>query len=553
MQHSSKRAVEYLTGGLFFLAAAFCVIRSVTLCFSIDIWYDELFSMVFAGRPIGEMIGLTARDVHPPLYYMILHWAESVMRLFGLLGDERGQMAPEVLSKILSTVPFFVLMIYGLTTIRKHFGFMAAGVFSFAIMAMPQMPEYTTEIRMYSYAMLFVTGALLHGYGLVRSFLEDDKKLWDIPDGLAMMLYSSAAAYTHYYAALAVGIVYGLTFLWMLILLITGMKKENKKAYNYKAFGLLIIIMNLTAVSYIPWIGAVASQVSAVKENYWIQPVGFHSLLSAAKHLFEGYFQNENVAMAVGAVIILMIVALFVSTLIRTIREKDRNDIFTLCAFMVLPLLVLAGLVASALIRPVFVNRYMIPAYGCFWLSVSIMASAEIRRVFEENEEKTEKKRGKVIFAAAGTALFILVLIVGFVDYKTFIWDENYRKTEMEKTLSLFEETDPDTVIISNFGHVQALLSYYLNRDSDEYKIYLYQEEPEPIINETLPGLLSIYDPVDISNMLEGGKKVHFFGSFNSREDILADWNEQLDLRSDDLGSFLMERYWFEDFRIKNY
>jgi hypothetical protein len=311
--------------------------------------------------------------------------------------------------------------------------------------------------------------------------------------------------------------------------------------------------MNLTAVSYVPWIGAVASQVSAVKENYWIQPMGFHSLLSAAKHLFAGYFQNEKVALAVGAVIIAMIAVLFVATLLRTIKDRDKNDIFTLGAFMVLPLLVLAGILASILIRPVFVNRYMIPAYGCFWLSVAIMASGEIRRLLNSNEEASEKKSSKVIFSAAGIALLILVLIVGYVDYKTFIWNENYRKTEMEKTLSLFEETDPDTVIISNFGHVQALLSYYLNRDSDEYKIYLYQEEPEPIINETLPGLLSIYDPVDISNMLEGGKKVHFFGSFNSREDILADWNEQLDLRSDDLGSFLMERYWFEDFRIKNY
>jgi hypothetical protein len=552
MQRISKHTVEYVIGGGFFLAALFCIIRSVTLCFSIDIWYDELFSMVFAGRPVGEMIELTARDVHPPLYYMILHGAESLVRLFGGLGDGEGQMAPEVLAKILSTVPFFVLMVYGLTTIRKHFGFVAAGVFSFAIMAMPQMPEYTTEIRMYSYAMLFVTGAMLHGFGLVRSFLGEGKKKWDTPDGVAMMLYSSAAAYTHYYAALAVGIVYGLTFLWMLILLISGMKKENKKPYNYKAFGLLIIIMNLTAVSYIPWIGAVASQVSAVKENYWIQPMGFHSILSAAKHLFAGYFQNEKIALAVGAVIIAMIAVLFVATLLRTIKKRDKNDIFTLGAFMVLPLLVLAGILASILIRPVFVNRYMIPAYGCFWFSVSIMASGEIRRLLDSNDEDSQK-RGKAVFGAAGIALLILILIVGFVDYKTFIWNENYRKTEMEKTLSLFEETDPDTAIISNFSHVQALLSYYLNRDGKEYKIYLYEEEPEPIISETLPGLLSIYDPVDISNMLEGGKKVHFFGSFNSRDDILADWNEQFGLRSDDLGSFLMERYWFEDFRIKNY
>ncbi len=546
-----------LIGGAFFLAALICFVRSVSLCFSIDIWYDELFSMEFASRSFSEIVSLTSRDVHPPLYYMILRFFEQIFISLGLLGDGAGQLPFEALCKLLSVLPFFLIMIYSITTVRKNFGLLSAGAFSFAIMAMPQMPEYTTEIRMYSYAMFFVTAQMLHGYGLIRSFLGDGKRSWDIPNGAAMLIYSVAAAYTHYYAALAAGIVYGLFFVWMLITYLMGMKAENAKdggrrSLNFKAFGLLIIVMNLMIISYIPWIGILKSQASSVKENYWILPVGFHTLLSAAKHLFAGYFGNDTLSLICGVAFVLLIAVLFIRTVIRAVKNRKREDIFTICSFLVLVLLVGAGMAASIILRPVFVNRYMIPAYGCFWLSVCIMASGELELFIASVKEGKAERIGNAL-GVMGAFLLALIVIVGITDYKTFIWNENYRKTEMEKTLALFEEIEPDTVIISNFDQVQGLLGYYLNRNENLYRIYLYQEEPEELIKEMVPGLESLYDPVDIQNYLEGGKKVIFLGSFNSREDILLDWKEELGIESDDLGSFLMERYWIEDFRLRDY
>lgn len=59
--------------GIFLLSASvFLLGVSVILSFSRDIWYDELFSMGLAVQPLGELISITARDVHPPLYYMIV-------------------------------------------------------------------------------------------------------------------------------------------------------------------------------------------------------------------------------------------------------------------------------------------------------------------------------------------------------------------------------------------------------------------------------------------------------------------------------------------------
>ena len=554
MTSLKKQTAANWIGLVFFLAAFICLARSVALSFSIDIWYDELFTMEFVKRPVSEMLGLAARDVHPPLYYMIVRLFVVLFEGLGILGDGAGKLPIEALAKLVSVLPFFVIMVYAGTVIRKRFGMLAAGIFSFAVMAMPELPEYTTEIRMYSWALLFVTGMMIHGFLLFESFRAGNQKGWDIVNGLALWLYSSASAYTHYYGALSAGIIFGMLFVTMLVFFIRAMKSGGKESVSFKAFGMLIICMNLTAIAYVPWLSVFLSQASAVKANYWIQPVGLRSLGSAAKYLFRGYFSNEKIAVVLAVVFFALIAALFIKNLIGYVKERQDSDLFVILSFLVLPLLVAGGLLASVLLRPVFVNRYMLPAYGCFWLSVSIMASREIEVFFGNSTAKAgDGVKGHKLFGELGIILALLILVTGIVDYKTFIGNEKYRMVNMEKTSELFSTIDPDTIIISNFIHVQGLLSYYLNRNSEDYRVFLYQEEPEPLIKEMVPGLETIDDPVDIANYLEGGKKVLFLGSFNSREELVKQWEDEFGIKNENQGSYLMERYWFDVFALKNY
>jgi len=554
MTSLKKQTAANWIGVAFFLAAFICLVRSVALSFSIDIWYDELFTMEFVKRPVSEMLGLAARDVHPPLYYMIVRFFVVLFDGIGILGDGAGKLPIEVLAKLVSILPFVIIMVYAGTVVKKRFGMMAAGIFSFAVMAMPELPEYTTEIRMYSWALLFVTGMMIHGFLLFESFRAGNQKGWDIVNGLALWLYATASAYTHYYAALSAGVIFAMLFVSMLVIFVKAMKSEGKESVSFKAFGMLIICMNLTAIAYVPWLSVFLAQASAVKANYWIQPVGLRSLGSAVKYLFKGYFSNEKVAVVVAVVFFIGIAALFIKNLMAYLKERKDEDLFVVLSFMVLPLLVVGGLLASVLLRPVFVNRYMLPACGCFWLAISIMVSREVEAFFRDGIAKAGGSvSGQKLFGGLGVILAILILVTGFVDYKTFIGNEKYRMVNMEKTSELFESIDPDTVIISNFTHVQGLLSYYLNRNSEDYRILLYQEEPEPLIKEMVPGLETIDDPVDIANYLEGGKKVLFLGSFNSREELVRQWEEELGIKNENQGSYLMERYWFDVFALKNY
>ena len=116
--------------------------NSIRLCFSKDIWYDELFTVGMVEHSYGEFIRFTAKDVHPPLYYCI---AKIVVDLWKLIVPAAETV---MIIKLVSVMPYFLLLVYALTFLRRRFGIFPAGVFFFCIMSMPQMSAYTVEMRM---------------------------------------------------------------------------------------------------------------------------------------------------------------------------------------------------------------------------------------------------------------------------------------------------------------------------------------------------------------------------------------------------------------------
>ena len=144
----------------------------------------------------GELIAFTARDVHPPLYYRITKTFADLCKLINPAADT------VIAAKVVSVLPYFIIALYSVTFIRKRFGSFTSGVFLFSVIAMPQLAGYTVEIRMYSWALLFVTVTLLHAYGTLTA-----EKMQRI-HGAAMVLYGLAAAYTQYFACVAVVMIY---------------------------------------------------------------------------------------------------------------------------------------------------------------------------------------------------------------------------------------------------------------------------------------------------------------------------------------------------------
>lgn len=556
---SGREIVAFLLLGLSLIMLG----KSVMLCFSSDIWYDELFTVGLAEHSYGELVRLTAADVHPPLYYCTVKLFTDLCKL---IIPGAGTVIP---AKIVSVLPYFILLLYAVTLIRRRFGLFVGGLFLFCVTAMPQLPAYTVEMRMYGWAMLFVTAAFLHGYALVESYVNCQtevgkrrRKRAHVLHAAAFVLYGLAAAYTQYFACVAVVTVY-------FCLLLAFWFQDRRRIKEW------LIYVGISVIAYVPWLFALAGQLNAVSENYWILPLSWRSLGGCVKFLMKPAFANETVNTVLAVILFAAYVGLWCRWLLKLYhysREKkkkgenignkekskshaERESLVVSCSedeeggasrfwlatagIAVLAGLVAFGFAASFLIRPIFVYRYMIPAAGCFWLGFALCLNEMLCKP-------------KAAFRAVGVALTVLVIMIGLRDYRAFMGEEEYKIRLMAETEEALAMIGPQDSVLYNFDQVQAVTGYYLPQTA---KRYLWRTEGEKLIQEITSPCGTVEDVVEIRRMLEktadegDGENVWFIGSFNSREDIVKEWRED-GLEVEGLGSFLLERYWFNLYKI---
>ena len=115
----------------------------------------------------------------------------------------------------------------------------------------------------------------------------------------------------------------------------------------------------------------------------------------------------------------------------------------------------------------------------------------------------------------------------------------------MERTLQAFEGLGEDSVVLFNFDQVQAVAGYYLDRET-----WLYGDEPEMLITEMFPDAEAGGDAQWVKGLLEEGRTVWFVGSNLARESVLAEWAELDIVPVETVDSLLLERYWFNLYRL---
>lgn len=506
--------------GIFLLAAGIVMLGvSVFLCFSNDIWYDELFTMGLASQPLGGLVAITAKDVHPPLYYMIV-------RLFLEAGKAlNSSMDQVVAAKLVSVLPFFLCLFYAVTKLRKAFGLFCAGLYFFLLLSVPQLAGYTVEMRMYGYALFFVTAGMVHAYFLTS---EENKKRrkahW-----AALTIYSLAACYTHYFACVAACMIYVYLFLEALV--------SHQLKRRIKAF---LISGCVCAAGYLPWlVTVVTSQVEAVKENYWIMPLSIRTLGGCVKFLFQPALGKEWLGIMAAVGLFLLYAAVLSAFLFRGMKregqEERKKAFFCLGCMGVLGGILLFGFAASILIRPIFVYRYMLPAMGVLWLAFAIAFS----------KIKMDKK--------ICIPILVILAAAGIWNYRSFYGEEMWKRVQMEQTNEALAQISPEDILVFNFDQAQGVVSYYLANDS-----YLWYGNPEELICRMYPQNHSLVegefeDSEGIRRLKElagSGRRVWFLGSGKAREEIIQKWEEE-GIYAKEVSDVLLERYWFKIYQLK--
>lgn len=561
--------------GLFLFVFSLVMLgRSFSLCFSNDIWYDELFTVGMAEHSYSELVRFTAADVHPPLYYCIVKMFADLCKL---IVPGVGTVIP---AKMVSVLPYFVLLLYAVVFLRRRFGLFVGGLFLFCVTAMPQLPAYTVEVRMYGWALLFVTAAFLHGCALIENYVNPKvgrqvrgRRL----HGAALVIYGLAAAYTQYFACVAVVMVY----LCLLLVFLFRDRSRVKEWFLYVA---------VSVIGYVPWLFALAGQLGAVSENYWILPLTWRSLGGCVKFLMKPAFSDDRVNTVLAVILFAAYLGLWCQWTgklchnRRVIRKSKENTggfqhtneaeiletdgtverfFLATAGIGVLAGLVAFGFAASFLIRPIFVYRYMIPALGCFWLGFALCLNEILCKPMggckggnnDSDAVGALCKPGLIQSSRAcylGIVLTILVTVVGLCDYRAFMGEEEYKIRLMSETEAALAMIGPQDSVLYNFDQMQAVTGYYL---PEKVERYLWRTEGETLIQEITSFCGTVETAEEIREMLERTqreeqeKNLWFIGSFNSRDDIVAGWRRD-GLEVEEMGSFLLERYWFNLYKI---
>jgi len=225
---------------------------------------DEAFSWrITAGTTLGELVRMTAEDVHPPLYYILL-W--GWIRVFG-----SSAIAMRTLSSVLGIL--IVPAVYLLTLswmrgggVRDRMNVsLLAGSLAAASLPLIAISHF---VRMYALLTLL---AVLSSASLSEAFRRPER-----PAGwIAYVTTASAALYTHNYALLLVAgqAIWATLEIWRS----RGQGSRTILIPAASAFALV-------AALYLPWLPQLIWQSTVISRGYWTPRVNLGDIGSVLFH-----------------------------------------------------------------------------------------------------------------------------------------------------------------------------------------------------------------------------------------------------------------------------
>jgi len=303
------------------------------LCFGKTIWLDEALTGSFIRMGWWELICFTATDVHPPLYYLIVKLGIT------LFGDKI------YIVKMFSYVPFVFTLLLTAVKVRRLFGEKTAFVLMALLCTTPCIIDRNVEMRMYQWALFFVFAFALYLFDVVKNNSGRARVI--------CLFWGLCAAYTHYYALIAVAILYTILFFVYI--------KEKNIVYA--------IIRNAVAsvIGYLPWLVVFLNQAKSLKETGWWQEASL-----GVKDVYEYIVWpfRDNTGYEPILFFLLLIFVVFTA-----LRKKTKNRMEILSGIGAYIFFIVGGLLIILFYQPVFVTRFIYPIVGVLLLGLALMAA----------------------------------------------------------------------------------------------------------------------------------------------------------------------------------
>ncbi|KAA8560908.1 hypothetical protein FX985_00958 [Pseudomonas extremaustralis] len=358
----------------------------------VAVWSDEAFSLSFVTYSYSDIWRLSAADVHPPLYHLILR---AVMQ--GVGSDSLVWM------RGFSAVIGVLNVIMGMVLARMIATRRASLIAGLLLAMLPIAVRYSQDVRMYALMGLLLTAATI----ALVCWVRDSARIGYLVIYVLLMV---AGLYTHYFA------VFCALSHWLYIAFLQFRKPGVNSYILAPAWWLANIAIVLL---FAPWLPSLIYQAHNTWAVGWIPEVTKYSVPSSIWR----FFTLDDAKDYQGVVYWMLPTVCWISALAVFFNDKSRRSsqaLAAMCFFV--PVL---GCFLISFVKPLFVERYL---FFSAVMLVVVMAVA------------VDKIKNTVLLVVS-IMLFLTVEVVGLVH---LYWGEttmnNPSKPEVNKIDELMLE-----------------------------------------------------------------------------------------------------------------
>ena len=461
------------------------------------LWGDEGWSFYFAAMPLDDMVFETARDIHPPFYYLLLHiW---------LTVSGGGPEIARFLSVTFGVLLVAVGYVFGRAlpawngqnqSAQARLGLAVAGVIALAPMAV----YYSQEVRMYGLAALLgLTSALFWG----RLVQGQRRAFWPYVISATLLLY------THYFSAF-VPAAHGLH----------GLLRFRKLAKPVRRR--LFTALTVSGGLYLPWLLYAGAQLTSYVENKIVieayTPLALWQFLGSYLSTFS--LGHPSQGWVLWLAVAFIAVALPGGWFIWRGQKRPVQAGLLLGLYLAVPLLLgwLVNLISP--FTPRFFERTLLVAAPAWWA----MIGAGLLWLYQ--------RRRRWGYAIAG-----LLAALSLLSLQDFYQVARYPEEDYRPLLAQISAVaSPDDVLLASY---QWQLGYY----------HAYLPEPRPTLYPA-PGWGAVWgaDPArmraDLSNLL-----AHNIW-FPAHQTLGRSWETEAEAVLAELGYPALQRWYGEHTKL---
>ncbi len=463
-----------------------------------SLWYDETVSAYLAAQPIGDLIAHTARDIHPPGYYLLLHgW-------IGLVGSSEFALAYLSLMVGLLTLPLVYRLAHTLTGQRT----LAAWAMAFVATA-PFGLWYAQEVRMYT---LGATLGLLTGYCLYQAShrVSPAVSTGSISTGstsgwywLGYLVTALAGLYSLYYFAF---LLLGLNLLILTMLVYNSFTSTDNaitlSTTPQRLFINLLTTNSFIIVGYLPWLPIVWQQATTPPVPAWRSGEGW-SLWQTTLEIWTALSFGQSVEAASVWPLLWLTLLVCGAGCFHLARRKPRSLLWLL-GYSSVPIILIN---LFSLITPLYHVRYVF----IYSLPFYIILAAGVMQLSTARGGLLPAIRYGLVVAIGGGCLF---------SFWQMHHQPTYAPDDYRAAVAHIEQGwQPDDLIMVNAGYVYPTVVYYFDgADLTRRRLVPYQADPT-----TLPQpLLLQTGSVDGDSQLGWGLPVSDFYAMSTAETVTA-------------------------------